>query len=122
LFSQNLFSLFKIRGNYNLAKRYIWISIFVGNIESTALSSICQNVLLTGHPQSFFLSSGQCAQIPQNLFDSMNDFRIILSNGEIKFNHIFASMASNKTLKQLKEHPNHDLIISNDLFFVSTFR
>jgi hypothetical protein len=40
----------------------------------------------------------------------MNDFRILLNNDEIKCNHIFASLISNKILNQIKEHPNLDFI------------
>jgi hypothetical protein len=57
--------------------------------KNSALLSICQKVLLTGYPQSFYFISEHFGEISQDLFDSMNDFRIILSNGEIRCNHIF---------------------------------
>jgi hypothetical protein len=40
----------------------------------------------------------------------MNDFRILLNNDEIKCNHVFASLTSNKISNQIKEHPNLDFI------------
>jgi hypothetical protein len=82
--------------------------------ENSALFSICQDVLISGNSGSFFLNSEQFAQIPENLFDSMNDFRILLINDEIKCNHVFASLISNKILKQTQEHPNIDFINFSD--------
>jgi hypothetical protein len=106
-----IFSLFSRSEEITISQKHSFEFQYLSEIfENSALFSICQDICRSGHPESFFLISEQFAQIPQNLFDSMNDFRILLNHDEIKCNHVFASLVSNKILKQRKEHPNLDFI------------
>jgi hypothetical protein len=101
---QEVFFLFSNSEQILISQNNALIFRYLSEVfENTVLFSICENVLSTNHPQPFFLSSEQFAQIPQNVFDSMNDFRILLNNEEIKCNHVFASLISNRIWSQLKE-------------------
>jgi hypothetical protein len=120
---QEIFSLLstseaiKISQNNVLGFQYLSI-IF----ENSALFSTCENVLSSDNPQTFFFISQHFASIPQNLFDSLNDFRITLNNYEIRCNRIFASLISNKILNQIKEHTKLDFIDFSNYRFPKTLK
>jgi hypothetical protein len=108
---RDIFSLFSKSEEFLISQNNAFIFRYLSEVfENLVLFSICQDVLMHGHPQLFFLNSELFAQIPRNLFDSLNDFRILLNNEEIKYNHVFASLISNRILSQIKEHPNLDFI------------
>jgi hypothetical protein len=79
-------------------------------LENINLWNICQNVQSSGQANSFFLTSEQFYQIPEQIFSSMNDFRILVNQDVIECNHIFASLISNKIFNQKQRHPENNFI------------
>jgi hypothetical protein len=84
--------------------------------ENSFLLSICENVLSSGYSQWFFFDSDQFSQIPQNIFGSMDDFRILLRNKIIQCNHIFASLISNKIFNQTENLSAFDFVDFSDYY------
>jgi hypothetical protein len=108
---QEFFSLFSTKSEIkiypNNANSFLYFSkIF----ENSSLDVICQNVLSSGEAQPFFLSSETFHRIPKDIFDSLNDFRLLLNGYDIECNRIFASLISHKIYVHIIKYPDDDSI------------
>jgi hypothetical protein len=77
---QELFSLFSTKSEIKIYPNNVNSFLHLSKIfEISSLYIICQNVMSSGEPQSFFLSSEMFHRIPKDIFDSLNYFRILLN-------------------------------------------
>jgi hypothetical protein len=107
---QDIFSLFSSQSEIKISSQNVDSFHHLSQIfENSCLFLICENVLSTGEPQSFFLSSELFHHIPKNVFHSLNNFRILFNSCVIYCNRFFASLISNKIF-------NHILHFQKDHF------
>jgi hypothetical protein len=108
---QELFSLLSTKSKIKIYPNNMSSFLHLSKIfEISSLYIICQNVISSGEPQSFFLSSETFHRIPKDIFGSLNDFRILLNDCNIECNRIFASLISNKIFTHIVKYPDDDLI------------
>jgi hypothetical protein len=79
-------------------------------LENSFLISICENVLSCSKSRSFFLTSELFNQIPDRIFHRINNYRIIVQEGEIECNRIFSSLISTKIFNHLQNDSDNNFI------------
>jgi hypothetical protein len=112
---EEIFLLFSNKSEILISKNTIIAFQYLSEVlENSVLFSICQNVLLSGDSQAFFFTSELFAQIPKDILNSIQNFRIHFNNCDIECNSFFASLISNKILNQIENSSNCALIYFSD--------
>jgi hypothetical protein len=79
-------------------------------LENTDLFSTCEKVKSFGVPHTFFLTSQIFHNIPDDIFNSLNDFKVHLNGYDIECNKHFASLISNRISRQTKDSSSNSFI------------
>jgi hypothetical protein len=79
-------------------------------LNNSNLLTICQNVIETNQSQLFFLTSDSFSFLSDDIFHSLNNFKILLQTETIDRNSTFASLISNRISKQISKINRPDFI------------
>jgi hypothetical protein len=86
-------------------------------LENADLFSTCEKVRSTCESQTFFLTSQIFQRIPDDIFNSLYDFKIFFHDYIIKCNKHFASLISKRIHYQIKDSSNNSFMNLSDFSY-----
>jgi hypothetical protein len=79
-------------------------------LNNTNFPLVCKTVKSFNKDQTFYLTSEAFNQIPNDLFDSLNDFQIQFKDCKFDCNKLYASLISKRIFRRISDLPNNSFI------------